>query len=644
MSGHRSRVDTLANAVDRLRAVLDVSRALTTLDGEAELLALIASSACHCLGYAACAVSVRDEAGVFRYGASAGFSPEIEQQLRAVALPAEAFDALCAAARPIGSVLYIPAGHPVRAHPALGESVISTKSTGPQNGWQEGQWHPLDSLTVPLVDRAGQYIGLISVDQPYDRGFPDLIRIQALELFAGQCVVAVEQARLYEEMRRLAMTDALTGLPSRMLLHDRLQQAIVTAERTKSPLALLLMDLDRFKEVNDTLGHHYGDILLQGVAERIRSVMRAADTVARLGGDEFAVVLPATEIHGATRVATAILAALDASFTVDGHPLDIGASIGIALLPEHGTDAPTLLRRADVAMYVAKRSHGGYTVYSESLDHHSPQRLALMSMLRQSLDEQALELHYQPLVDFSSGVVTGVEALVRWQHPEHGFMKPDQFIPLAEHTGVIFPLTRWVLEAALRQCRDWQRAGLQLGVSVNLSARTLHDAQLLTTVAELLRRFAVPPHLLTIEITESALMADPGRSLDVLTRLSRGGVRVAIDDFGTGYSSLNHLKTLPVHEVKIDKSFVQRLGATADLRDSAIVRLVIAMARTLDLEVVAEGVETVVAWQLLQSLGCTTAQGYYLSPPLPARDLEHWLQDSPWEYRSTATMEAQSPA
>ncbi len=425
-----------------------------------------------------------------------------------------------------------------------------------------------------------------------------------------------------------ATTDPLTGLPNRLLLHNRLGQAL----RSHVGLALLLMDLDRFKEVNDTLGHQVGDVLLQHVATRLRGALRDTDTVARLGGDEFAVLLPATDAAGALQVARALLAALEAPIEIEGHHLGVEGSVGVALALAGGGDPPaaTLLRQADVAMYEAKRRRSGYAFYDPAADEHDPERLALMGALRQALAEDTLQLYYQPQVDLVSGRVSGVEALLRWPHPERGFIPPDQFIPLAEQTGLIAPLTTWVLATALRQTQAWQTAGLDLDVSVNLSARTLHDPTLLALVTDLLDRYTVAPAQLTLEITESALMVDPAHALVTLTRLTELGVRIAIDDFGKGYSSLDYLKRLPVDEVKIDKSFVLGLGDTADVTDAAIVRAVVAIAHALDLRVVAEGVETPAAWERLRALGCTLAQGYYLTRPLPAPELEQWLKDAPW--------------
>jgi diguanylate cyclase (GGDEF)-like protein/PAS domain S-box-containing protein len=437
-----------------------------------------------------------------------------------------------------------------------------------------------------------------------------------------------ERKALEVELRRQAFHDPLTGLPNRALLHDRLQQAIRLAHRDGSPLALLLMDLDRFKEVNDTLGHQQGDALLQQVCQRLQDALRASDTVARLGGDEFAVLLPGTDEAGATAVARQLLRVLEQPFELEGQPVDVGASLGFALHPAHGTDAATLLRRADVAMYVAKRAGGGYAVFSAEQDRHSPDRLALVGELRQAIEQNELTLHYQPKVSVGNGMVTGVEALVRWQHPERGLIPPDRFIPLAEQTGLIQPLTRWVLGAALRQCHMLRQAGLEIPVSVNLSMRNLHDPDLPAAIAELLARWGVPPAGLRVEVTESAVMADPGRALDVLGKLRALGLEIAIDDFGTGYSSLGYLKRLPVTQLKIDRSFVQHMAT--DGSDLAIVQATIAMGHNLGLTVVAEGVEDKFAWELLNRLGCDAAQGYYVSRPLPAQELLDWLRDSPW--------------
>jgi diguanylate cyclase (GGDEF)-like protein len=440
-----------------------------------------------------------------------------------------------------------------------------------------------------------------------------------------------------------ATHDALTGLPNRNSLQRRLEQATHMARKGNIPAALLLLDLDRFKEVNDTFGHDLGDLLLQEIGPRLQGYLHPTDLLARVGGDEFAIVLPATDAAGAIHAARTLLGALDAPFLVDDHAFDIGGSIGIALTPEHGFDVTTLLRCADVAMYVAKRSHSGHAVYTPQVDQHSPRKLALMSELRQAIADDELLLHYQPKVSLSLGRMVGVEALLRWPHPVHGPIPPDEFIPLAERTGLIGPLTRWVLERAIRQCLDWEHAGLLVNVAVNLSTRTLYDPQLLCAVSDLLQTYRVAPSRLTLEITESTLMDEPERAHVVLAGLCALGVSIALDDFGTGYSSLAYLKRLPIDEVKIDKAFVFGLGVDADPADVAIVRAVVAMARPLRCEVVAEGVESVETWTFLQELGCDLAQGYYLSRPLPAVALEQWARTSPWGCTGKVLSPSRSP-
>jgi diguanylate cyclase (GGDEF)-like protein/PAS domain S-box-containing protein len=428
-----------------------------------------------------------------------------------------------------------------------------------------------------------------------------------------------------------ALHDTLTDLPNRTLVLDRLRQAIHAAGRESKPLALLLMDLDRFKDVNDALGHHHGDLLLKLVGPRVLGVLRESDTIARLGGDEFAVLLPGTDIDGATVTAQKILEALDRPFVVEGFFLDIGASIGIALFPEHGEDVDMLMRRADVAMYSAKQSSSGYAVYISEHDRHSPRRLALMGELRHAIERQEFILYYQPKVDLKTRRAIGVEALIRWKHPQHGLIQPDEFITLAEHTGFIKQLTFWVLSDALRQWRVWHQSGIDLSVAVNLSARNLQDLQMPDQFAELFRNTDVEPRKLELEITESAIMADPSRAMEILTRLRSKNIRFSIDDFGAGYSSLGYLKKLPIDAVKVDKSFVLGMAANAD--DAVIVRSTIDLAHNLGLKVVAEGVESQETLDRLAAMGCDAAQGFYLSRPIPAEELTHWLTESPWRLK-----------
>jgi predicted signal transduction protein with EAL and GGDEF domain len=344
-----------------------------------------------------------------------------------------------------------------------------------------------------------------------------------------------------------------------------------------------------------------------------------------LGGDEFAVLLPRIETaEGAVAVANKLQAALQEPFQLEGLSLDVEASIGVAVYPEHGSDPDELLQRADIAMYVAKQTHAGLVLFDSKHDQHSPRRLALLGELRRAIEQQQLVLHYQPKVDTHTGQLLGVEALVRWQHPEHGLIPPNDFLPLAERTGLIGLLTNYVLDTALHQCRDWRQAGHELAIAVNVSARSLLDLHFPDQVAGLLARWEVPARLLVVEITESTIMADPTHALEILGRLNIMGVQVAIDDFGTGYSSMAHLKTLPVHELKIDRSFVSQM--TSSTRDAVIVRSTVDLGRNLSLRVVAEGVEDVVTLQELDALGCDAIQGYYINRPVPADDLIHWLE------------------
>ena len=471
-----------------------------------------------------------------------------------------------------------------------------------------------------------------------EHGSLDPELLQALNSLGMQIGGYIERLQAEQALQHQALHDALTNLPNRSLMLTRLYDALRTARSTGASVALILMDLDRFKEVNDTLGHHCGDLLLLHVGAHVSAALHTSDTVARLGGDEFAVLLPETDGAGAITAVEKIRAALAAPMLLDGRLFDVRSSIGVALYPDHGVDAQTLLRCADVAMYAAKRSGGGYAVYDALRDEHSPARLMLESELRQAIVSGELVLHYQPEIDVRAGRIDRVESLVRWPHPVRGLVPPDQFIPLAEEIGLITALTQWVLETALRQCQAWTRTGYELGVAVNLSMRTLHDTSFPDTVVWLLRRYEVDPALLTLEITESALMAKPAQAQAVLTRLAALGVHIAIDDFGTGYSSLAYLKHLPVDEIKIDRSFVR--GMTADAKDTAIVASINSLSHHLGLRVVAEGVETAAEWDILADLGCDLVQGYHVSRPLPAARLEEWLASSPWGLPRAGTGDA----
>ena len=441
-------------------------------------------------------------------------------------------------------------------------------------------------------------------------------------LVAGASRTLTRQSRANAH---LATHDSLTGLPNRALLRDRAEQAIAASRRSGSHVGLLLLDLDRFKEINDTLGHRYGDTLLKQVGPRLREHLRDTDTVARLGGDEFVVLLP--ELRSgviAVEVAEKLVDVLQQPFLIDGAAVDVGCSVGVALTPDHGEDFDLLLQHTDVAMYVAKKDSLGVVSYAPDLDSHSPERLALLGGLRRAVDDSdQIVVYYMPKASLRSQRVTGVEALVRWQHPEHGVLPPNDFIPLAERTGIIRPLTWLILRKALEQNRRWADEGLVLRVAVNISARCLLDKGFPEGVARILQETGVPAERLELELTESSVMSDPDRALAILHSLRRTGIRLAIDDFGTGYSSMAYLKKLPVSEIKIDRTFVTDMDT--DASDAAIVRSSLELAHNLNLEVVAEGVETKAVWDQLTDLGCSSAQGFFLSRPLPPEEFERWL-------------------
>jgi diguanylate cyclase (GGDEF)-like protein len=421
-----------------------------------------------------------------------------------------------------------------------------------------------------------------------------------------------------------ALHDVLTGLANRALFHDRVRQSVLLAEREGMEGAVMIMDLDRFKKINDTLGHPKGDTVLREVARRLSLALRETDTVARLGGDEFAVLVPHVPDPAAVvQVVEKIQEALDRPFVLQGLALDVRASVGISFFPRHGNDVDTLIQRADVAMYLAKTSHSRYEIYAAHRDQHSPGRLALLADLRRGLDDGELVLHYQPKIDLKTGTVTTVESLVRWNHPARGMIQPADFLPLAEHTGLIEPLTMYVLDKAMKQCAEWHETGLDLTVAVNLSPRNLLDLNFPDYISRLIRKWNLPPSCLQLEITESSLLSDPTRVRGVLERLSEMCVNISIDDFGTGSSSLAHLRDLPVGELKIDRSFVMNMEA--DESDAVIVRSTIDLGRNLGLKVVAEGVEDESTWRVVSELGCDFAQGFFRSRPMPADQIPHFL-------------------
>jgi diguanylate cyclase (GGDEF)-like protein len=431
-------------------------------------------------------------------------------------------------------------------------------------------------------------------------------------------------ARASRLLTRQAKEDHLTGLPNRAALHAAGARALLGARHSDTTTALLLIDLDRFKEVNDTLGHDQGDALLREVALRLREVLRPSDTLARLGGDEFAILVRDLPHRGAIAdVTTRIQAALERPFELCGVAVELGASIGVALCPDHGDDLTTLLRRADVAMYEAKNRRDDVCTYEPARDPYSPERLALVGELRRAIQNDELLLHFQPKIAIDNGELAGVEALVRWNHPDRGLIPPVEFIPLAERTGMAIAVTDWVLASALGQCARWRAAGIELPVAVNLSGADVMDARLAERVGAALTAAGLPGDMLQCEISEDTVLGDPQRAIASLGRLRAMGVRLSLDDFGQGQSSMGYLKRLPLDQIKIDRSFV--MGMSADESDAAIVRTTIDLGRNLGLEVVAEGVETDEVLSDLAALHCDIAQGFGLSRPLPADELERWL-------------------
>lgn len=448
---------------------------------------------------------------------------------------------------------------------------------------------------------------------------PWLVCLLTVPLFA-----VYRTGSLSVEKERLSLHDSLTGLPNRKLLQNRAAVALEDAVREERAAAVFLIDLDRFKDVNDTLGHHVGDELLQQVGKRLAEAIRPGDTVARLGGDEFAILLP--EIRDASvaeEVADRIRKTLGQPFTLNGLTFDLQGSIGIALCPEHGTDIDVLMQRADVAMYLAKETRARWERYSVDRDRNSPERLGLVGELRRALDEGDLVVHYQPKADLKTGRIIGAEALLRWEHTLRGLVFPDEFIPIAEQSGLIQSITVAVLDESLRQVAQWRRDGLDLEIAVNVSVRDLHDERFPEQVAGALHRHGIPPRMLALEITEGVVMADAERVIRTLEALDLIGVRLSLDDFGAGYSSLTYLKRLPVSEIKIDKSFVMRMDVDDD--DARIVRSTIDLAQGMGMRVVAEGVETLQTWNRLSRLGCDIAQGYYLSRALAADEFTEFF-------------------
>ena len=432
-----------------------------------------------------------------------------------------------------------------------------------------------------------------------------------------------DQVKLRQsQLEHQALHDGLTGLPNRILLLDRINQVVKDAKRNNTNLAVIVMDLDRFKEINDTLGHHIGDILLQEISKRLLNVLRNLDTIARLGGDEFAILLNNINLEGAKIVAEKITTALAIPFQIETHQLLIRCSQGIALYPEHGETDADLLKHGDIAMYIAKRAHLSHCIYDPKENHHDVSQISLSADLTTAISKNKLELYYQPKVDSKTGKVVSTEALLRWNHPTKGFISPELVIEIAEQSGLIQLLTDYVIKTAIEQISEWQKTDIAIGVAVNLSVFNLRSPTLATSIESYLRSSKLNPAKLTLEVTESAMMHSPELAASVLCKLNNMGLRISIDDFGTGYSSLAYLKNLPVHELKIDHSFIMNIAN--DKSDVSIVKSTIELAHNLGLSVVGEGVESKESWDILNDLGCDIIQGYFFSKPLPIKEFNTW--------------------
>jgi diguanylate cyclase (GGDEF)-like protein/PAS domain S-box-containing protein len=518
---------------------------------------------------------------------------------------------------------------------------------------KDGTRFPVMLSVTPLRRPTGEvsgYLGLATditerknAQLLIERSQADLearVRERTHELALANAQLQAEMAerdQMARQMRTMAHYDAITGLPNRNLLHDRLAQALLSAQRHRNLAAVMFLDLDRFKNINDTLGHSVGDALLEQVARRLSMAVRASDTLARIGGDEFVLLLP--HISGrdqAARVAEKLLSVLNTQLNVAGHSLQVSTSIGVCVYPEDGEYADVLLRNADTAMYQAKASgRNTYRFFTDQMNQEANQRYRIESSLRQGVRNQELRLVYQPLVDTQTHHMFGVEVLVRWQSSVLGLVAPAQFIAIAEETDLIVEIDSWVLKTACEQAARWRSEGQpQICLAVNLSARQFRRKDLVAFVAGVLADTGHPPHLLELEITESSLMHNVSDVIDTLDQLVRLGVRLAIDDFGTGYSSLAYLKRFPVHKLKVDQSFVRDIGETHS--DLGIVKTVIALAHTLQLDLLAEGVETHAQLDTLRALGCERFQGFLFARPLEAQDVAPLFGSNVTQLMSTA--------
>ncbi len=522
-------------------------------------------------------------------------------------------------------------------------------------------------IMVPLMGK-GHFLGGIAGINKI--GAEEFSRqdLNLLTLFASQVSIAIENAMAYaelakakseaeayqsdlsqlnselttinKELERIALYDQLTGLPNRLLIQDRLQQALFAAQRGNYQVAVMMVDLDSFKEVNDTLGHDAGDQLLKQVSERFSAELRHTDTVGRLGGDEFALIIPGASTEIAAQIAGNLLKSLDTEFEIENMRFSVGASIGVAFYPEDGADVATVLKHADMAMYIAKRNHDGFTLYNAEEDSFQPGRLTMATDLRQAMVNREFDMHYQPKIDLRTGALYGVEALARWPHSERGFVRPAEFVPILEHTGMIRAFSLWAIERGLHQCAVWQGMGLDLTVAVNLSMQNLLDPRFPDQLINLIERAKLPKPGLVLEITESVFLSEHSKVRGVLSLLQKQGVSFSIDDFGTGHSSLSRLKKLPVSELKIDQSFVKDMEQDRD--DAIIVRSTIDLAHNLGLQVIAEGVTNESTLRLLTDMGCDMAQGFYISRPLPVDEFHFFIENTRWKVNKLPLSAARS--
>jgi len=533
------------------------------------------------------------------------------------------------------------------------ESWLTTLlANAPQRGHETIDGTPYIWATAPISDSGLTLLHIYrsssSLTLPNQTLIERLVVTMVIILWFSAWVVLIFATsisrRLDTQRRELehhAYHDTLTGLSNRVELKRVLEQTILNGSSAQVQIALLVIDLDHFKDINDTLGHHIGDQMLCEVAERLRHALRGAVTITRMGGDEFGIIFHLIDQDHATLIAMQIDKALDEPFTARDQVLNIDASIGIATYPKHGKDATTLIRRAEVAMYQAKNDGSGFAYYDVNKDPHSLDRLAITGELRRAIQQKELSLYFQPKVDLRSGEITAAEALLRWEHPEKGMIMPDDFILLAERTGLIRILTHYVLEQAIQYCAEWKREGIEINVAVNLSARNAQDESIPGQVAELLNHYQVSAEELTLEVTETAIIGDPMRAMDVLSCLDTMGVHLSIDDFGSGYTSLSHLSQMPVDEIKIDQTFVSDMLINPG--HEAIVHSIIDLAHDMGHRVVAEGVEDQQTYDRLASLDCDMIQGFLICKPIAATVFSAWLIENPNRLSARRTQQTVTP-